>query len=126
MRRRRRIRESSKPAFWYLMTVQAVFWIILGIALTLGGGALLIYIIAETRGAALVFGLLLGLLVTAWGALYSTAGIGILMKTPWGYDSAKSVCYIMLIKIPLGTLIGALSLMYLSANAEYYKGKTPK
>jgi hypothetical protein len=105
------------------MTLLAVLWAILGIPIILGGAALIFDAARRVSGADLALGLLPCLFIIAFGLLYAMSGIGILMKTPWGYKAAKVTCYTMLIKIPFGTLIGFLSLRHLSTNAEYYKGK---
>ncbi|MBN2713379.1 MAG: hypothetical protein JXR97_13245 [Planctomycetes bacterium] len=55
-----------------------------------------------------------------FGFIYWRAGYGIFKKTITGHRYAIIACYAMMIKIPIGTLIGYLALKHLKANESFY------
>jgi hypothetical protein len=53
------------------------------------------------------------LIVVAW---HVVTGIGIILRTVWGFYLLKSYLYVLLLGFPVGTYIGWKSLVYLRDN----------
>src|SRR4030043_1580825 len=54
--------------------------------------------------------------LAAVGCWYLTTGIGILLRTKWGYFFLKSFLYFLLLWFPIGTFIAYASLKYMKKN----------
>jgi len=50
------------------------------------------------------------------GGWYLTAGVGILLRSKWGYFFFKSFLYFLLLGFPIGTFIAYASLKYIKRN----------
>jgi hypothetical protein len=54
--------------------------------------------------------------IVLMGGWYLTTGIGILLRSKWGYFFFKSFLYILLLGFPIGTFIAYASLKYIKRN----------
>ena len=54
-----------------------------------------------------------GIVVSIW---YLITGIGILLRTKWGYHLFKFFLYVLLFVFPIGTIISYKSLQYMKRN----------
>ncbi len=50
------------------------------------------------------------------GGWYLTTGVGILLRSKWGYFFFKSFLYLLLLAFPIGTFIAYASLKYIKRN----------
>jgi len=72
------------------------------------------------------WGVALIVILVVYFGLAATAGIGLLMRKEWGRISAIIHAALSLLNIPIGTVIGALILVYMfrPQTKEYFKAAT--
>lgn len=46
-------------------------------------------------------------------AFYTLTGVGVLLRTKWGYLLLKTLLYLMIVAFPIGTVISWLTLSYM-------------
>ena len=73
-----------------------------------------------------VFGVALIVALLAFFGLSVAAGVGLIMRKQWGRISAIIHAVLSLLNMPIGTVIGALILVYMSKpqTKEYFKAAT--
>ena len=98
-------------AIWEFLTALGAFIGVIAIAVFAFPQVTMLGNIARVGG---LFGLSVGMvLLLAYLALSAIAGIGLIMGKEWGRISAIIHAAVSLLRIPFGTIIGILALIYL-------------
>jgi hypothetical protein len=118
------------PAFFRrpgVVTFLAVVDILVGL-LYLGGGTLLavLALAGQIEEAAPLFAILGGL-GAAFGILYLATGLGLWTLRPFGRGAQFVVAILWLLSVPIGTIIGAMTMYYLTRPgvALLFSGRAP-
>ena len=102
-------------AIWQFLTAAVVLIGIIAIA---------VFAFPDTNDAGGYFGLSVAtVILLAYFGLAVAAGVGLLMTKQWGRVAAIVHAALSLLNIPFGTIIGALTLVYLlrSKTREYFE-----
>ena len=89
----------------------------------IGVVAIAVFAFPDTNDAGGYFGLSIATVaLLAYFGLAVAAGVGLIMRKEWGRIAAIIHAALSLIRIPFGTIIGALALVYLlrSKTREYF------
>ena len=102
-------------AIWEFLTAAAALIIVVAIG---------VFAFPDTSDAGGYFGLsVFTVALLAYSGLAVAAGIGLLMAQRWGRIAAIVHAALSLLSIPFGTILGALTLVYLlrSKTREYFE-----